>query len=419
MKITLMTFGTRGDTQPFLALAAALRQRGHDAVLVAPIDFEALAAAHRVPYVSTPGSSMEFVQRSSTRQLMGRNSPATLIAYLRETMPRLKAVLESTLEISAEASRNADLIIAHSFMLPFAYSIHQHLRIPLLLGIAAPVLATRQFPSPAFPPRRFGQQLYNPLTHYLLLRAAILPMIALMKRYRQQVGLPSLSAGKLTQIFFGGQIPILMHYSSHVGLVASDWNMNVHITGAWPLPTPQDWIPPNSLSEFLDKGKPPVFFGFGSMPIHNPAQMSQIISQALRLANLRGVLQAGWGGLTQEDEHLITIGDMPHDWLFPRMATIVHHGGSGTTHSALSAAKPSLVVPFMADQSFWGRRLTALGMSVPPIAPKKLTPERLAEALRTLMENNAIHQRATNLGTQLRAEDGLAAACDLSERFVS
>ena len=187
----------------------------------------------------------------------------------------------------------------------------------------------------------------------------------------------------------------------------------MHVVGAWPLAAPLDWTPPEALTRFLEQGQAPVFIGFGSMPVSDPVKMGQTISDALRLANLRGVLQAGWAGLAHEDEHLITIGDIPHDWLFPQMAAIVHHGGSGTTHSALRAGKPALIVPFMADQPFWARRLVELGVGVPPIAPKKLTHERLAAALRTLTQDSAMRQRAADMGVLLRAEDGLAATCEL------
>ncbi|MFN8449260.1 MAG: hypothetical protein U0521_11915 [Anaerolineae bacterium] len=124
---------------------------------------------------------------------------------------------------------------------------------------------------------------------------------------------------------------MLMNYSRHLGPVPSDWNTNVHVVGTWNLPTLDDWTPPDALRAFLAAGEPPVFFGFGSMKVSNPAQTTRIISEALRVTNLRGVLQSGWSGLAHEDDHLITIDDTPHDWLFPQMAAIVHHGGSGTT----------------------------------------------------------------------------------------
>jgi sterol 3beta-glucosyltransferase len=419
MNITLMAYGSRGDVQPFVALAVALRERGHDVMLAAPSDFEAQVNAYRIPYLRIPISNMDVIQKDAAKGVTRRMTPATLLAFWREVIPELKRALLTTTHVVAEAAHNADLLIAHGFLLPSAYSTHQRLQVPLMLGIAAPVISTHMFPSPAFPPIPIGQRFYNPLTYQLLVRGVLSYMIEPMNTYRREVGLPTLSAGKVIQILFSGQIPVIMHYSPHLMPPPDDWAANVHVVGAWKLSAQPDWTPPDALTAFLAQGEPPVFIGFGSMPVPNPAQMAQTISEALRLANLRGVLQAGWAGLAHEDEHLITISDAPHDWLFPRMAAVVHHGGSGTTHSALSAGKPALIVPFMADQPFWGRRLAELGVAVPPIAPKKLTPERLAAALRTLMQDSTMRQRADELGALLRAEDGLAATCEFIQHYAT
>jgi sterol 3beta-glucosyltransferase len=419
MNITLMAFGSRGDVQPFLALAVALRERGHTVMLAAPGDFETQIKAYGIPYIRIPITNMEVLQKDATQQVARRMTPATLLAIWREVIPELKrAILASTHEV-AEASQNANLLIAHGFLIPSAYSVHEHLKIPLMLGVAAPVISTRQFPSPAFPPISFGQRFYNPFTFQVLLRGVLSYMIEPMNTYRKSVGLPKRSTGEMIRIFFRGKVPTLMHYSRHLTPTPSDWSENNHVVGAWTLPALNDWTPPDALTTFLEKGEPPVFFGFGSMPVSDPAEMGKTISEALRLAGLRGVLQAGWAGLSHDDEHLITIGDAPHDWLFPRMAAVVHHGGSGTTHSALLAGKPALITPFMADQPFWARRVAELGIGVPPIKPKKLTVENLAQALRTLTQDGAMRERAAEMGARLRAEDGLTTACDLAERYVS
>jgi sterol 3beta-glucosyltransferase len=419
MNITMMAFGSRGDIQPFLGLAVALRQRGHTVILAAPGDFEGQINSYNIPYIRIPISNMEVIQKDSAQGVARKGiTPATLLAFWREVIPELKRALLSTTHQVAEASQNADLLIAHGFLIPAAYSIHQQLNIPLMLGIAAPIVSTKEFPS-AFPPIPFGGRFYNPFTYQVLVRGVISFMIEPMNTYRKSVGLPTLSAGKVVNLLFSGQIPVIMHYSPHLVPFPADWASTVHVVGSWRLSAPPDWTPPEALTTFLGQGEPPVFFGFGSMPVSDPVKMGQTISEALRLANLRGVLQAGWAGLAHEDKHLITIGDVPHDWLFPRMTAFVHHGGSGTTHSALSTGKPALIVPFMADQPFWGRRLAELGVGVAPIKPKQLTPERLAEALHTLTQDQAIRQRASDLGALLRAEDGLATTCQLVEQYVT
>lgn len=417
MKIVLMAFGSRGDVQPFLALAVALRERGHEVTLAAPADFEAQVLAYGVSYLRIPLNNMEILQRQSGKEFTTRVTPNTLRVLFRELIPEMKRALLSTAHIVADAARDADVLIAHGFLIPFAWSIHQHLHIPLMLSIAAPIIPTTAFP--IFTPIPFAQRFYNPLTYHLLVRMITSFMIAPMNDYRRQVGLPKLSGGKVIQILFGEQLPMLMHYSRHLIPVPPDWGANVHVVGTWTLPAPPDWMPSDALRAFLAEGEPPVYIGFGSMVVSNPAKMAQTIAEGLRLAGLRGVLHGGWSGLSHDDDHLISIGDVPHVWLFPRMAAIVHHGGSGTTQAAARAGKPALIVPFSGDQPLWGRRLVALGVGVPPIAPHKLTPENLADALRALNQDKAMGQRAAELGERLRSEDGLAAAVALIEREIT
>src|SRR5262249_15991769 len=156
-------FGSRGDIQPFLALAVALRERGHNVTLAAPSDYEAQITAYNISYVRIPITNMEFGQQDNSTSA-GVKSPSP-IALLRKVLPALNLAFYVTAQVVAEASQNADLLISHGFLVPFAYSIHQHLKIPLMLGIAAPIISTKMFPSPMFPPIPFGQQLYNPLTY--------------------------------------------------------------------------------------------------------------------------------------------------------------------------------------------------------------------------------------------------------------
>lgn len=350
MNIGLIAFGSRGDIQPFLALALALRGRGHEVKLAAPIDFEAQISAYGIPYVRIPLNSQVLTMSESAQDVTRKGiTPRTLIAFWREVIPNIQRGFLAGMREMTEAFRGSDLLIAHGFTLPATYAIHQHLQIPLMLSIAAPVIATRLYPCPTFPPVPFGGRFYNPLSYHLLVRFVTSYLMKPTKTYRQEVGLPPISAGKLIEIFFSGQIPVLLHYSRHLMPAPSDWNPNIHIVGSWSLPAPAAWLPPAALTTFLTDGTPPVFFGFGSMPVTDPARMVQTLAEALRLTNLRGVLQAGWAGLEHTTENLITIGDAPHEWLFSQMAAVVHHGGSGTTHSALSAGKPALIVPFVAD----------------------------------------------------------------------
>jgi UDP:flavonoid glycosyltransferase YjiC (YdhE family) len=174
------------------------------------------------------------------------------------------------------------------------------------------------------------------------------------------------------------------------------------------------------LLAFLESGPAPVYIGFGSMASSDPRATAIIALEALRATGQRGVLFKGWGGLQPEDlpPDVFMIGSTPHSWLFPRMSAIVHHGGAGTTGAGLAAGVPSIVVPFFADQPFWGQRVYDLRVGPPPISRRRLTAENLSAAIRMVVDDQALRRRAADLGTRIRAEDGVGAAVQLIERAV-
>jgi UDP:flavonoid glycosyltransferase YjiC (YdhE family) len=170
------------------------------------------------------------------------------------------------------------------------------------------------------------------------------------------------------------------------------------------------------LVDFLHAGQPPVYIGFGSMSHGDPQAATRLVLEALRLAGLRGILLTGWGGLTQADvpASVYMADSIPHSWLFPQVAAVVHHGGAGTTAAGLRAGKPTICVPFISlDQNFWGWRVADLGVGLPPIPSKQLSAEKLAEALTTAVRDPAMNQRAAELGVNIRSEDGVAQAVDI------
>lgn len=163
---------------------------------------------------------------------------------------------------------------------------------------------------------------------------------------------------------------------------------------------------------FLEDGDPPVFIGFGSMPVPDPEATTALILAALAQSGRRGILGAGWAkiGAVELPERVFALDYAPYAWLFPRMAAIIHHGGSGTTGLALRSGVPSMVVPFTADQPFWGKRTVELGVGHAPIPFVKLTPENLAAAITSLTTDTAMRQNAIELRDLMAAEKGVPRA---------
>jgi sterol 3beta-glucosyltransferase len=187
----------------------------------------------------------------------------------------------------------------------------------------------------------------------------------------------------------------------------ADWR-NTEIVGDWFLAA-DDWIPPVDLLGFLASGSPPVYIGFGSMGSRQPEETADLVLQAIDRTGQRAILQAGWGGLSKADvpANILMVNSVPHTWLFPRMAAVVHHGGAGTTAAGLRAGIPSIVIPFFGDQPFWGQRVADLGVGTAPIPRKQLTVERLAQAIHRAVTDPLMRQQAADLGATIQAEDGI------------
>lgn len=228
------------------------------------------------------------------------------------------------------------------------------------------------------------------------------PMTTARKQVLELTGEPTAARGQ----------PVLYGFSRHVVPLPTGTDRSRFATGYWVLPTTEGWAPSSELEAFLARKGTVVTIGFGSMASRDAEALTRLVLGAVRSAGVRAVLVAGWGGLkaSTTGDDVFFADSLPHEWLFPRMAAVVHHGGAGTTGTALRAGVPSVVVPFTMDQPFWGSRVEALGAGPKPIPRKSLTEQRLADALRAATGDAPMRERAAALGAQLRAEDGVAEA---------
>jgi UDP:flavonoid glycosyltransferase YjiC (YdhE family) len=213
--------------------------------------------------------------------------------------------------------------------------------------------------------------------------------------------------------------PVIYGYSPSVLPRPRDWPDFVHITGYWFLEQQTSWRPPPELIDFLQAGPPPVAIGFGSMNNRDPERTTEIVLQALERSKQRGILLTGWGGLPQSDlpDRVFKIDFVPHEWLFPRLGAIVHHGGAGTTAAALRSGVPSIGVPFFAIQPFWTEHAYRAGAGPRPIPRQKLTAANLADAIGLAVNDQSIRRRAAHLGELIRREHGVQRAVEIFQRY--
>jgi sterol 3beta-glucosyltransferase len=181
------------------------------------------------------------------------------------------------------------------------------------------------------------------------------------------------------------------------------------------------WLPPAPLAGFLKANPCPVYIGFGSMATKNPQATLQIMVDALKQTGQAGIIYTGWAGLQAFDlpANILLIEGAPHEWLFPRMAAVIHQGGAGTTAAGLRAGVPATIVAHMADQPYWGRRVYALGVGHKPIPRHELTSARLAEAIQAMVSSPAMQAKAAELGQKICQETGVANAVEAIHSILS
>jgi UDP:flavonoid glycosyltransferase YjiC (YdhE family) len=237
---------------------------------------------------------------------------------------------------------------------------------------------------------------------------------------KEKLHLPEIPIGKYPYFQMGGRPqPLFGSYSPIISPKPPDWGDNIHVNGYWFLDPAPDWQPSAQLINFLEAGAPPVYIGFGSMANRAPQKMAQLVQEALELSGQRGIFAAGWGGFDNAHlpDKIFALDSVPHAWLFPRMAAVVHHGGAGTTAAGFRAGVPSVLVPYLGDQPFWAKRVTELGVGPQPIPRRKLTAERLAAAISTATTDQNMRAHAAALGECIRAEDGVARTIEIIEGF--
>ncbi|MEP7134778.1 MAG: glycosyltransferase [Chloroflexota bacterium] len=405
MHITILALGSRGDIQPYAVLGSGLRTAGHQVRFITFENFASLVTENDLDFHPIHGDAQALVASGGTDILgLVRSFGSLAEGYARD--------------LSAPELGETDLIINQVPAGLYGFDLAEKYGVPMVLAAVIPLARTSAFPLIGFP--KLPIPGYNKITYRMGEQMAWQVFRTVINRWRKQtLKLPPIPPKGYFEKFGTRTIPIVNGFSQHVVPRPVDWNEHIHVTGYW-FPERKDWEPPNDLLSFIEAGSPPVFIGFGSMPIKDPQRTTNMILEALKQNGQRGILHMGWGGLGNQSlpNNVFKIDYAPYDWLFPRMAMAIHHGGSGTTAFGLRSGIPSCVVSFVFDQHYWGERIAALGAGPKPIRYKELTVERLAEAIRVGTGDSQIRQQAVGLGKKIQAENGIENALNVFEKML-
>ncbi|MBD2436366.1 glycosyltransferase family 1 protein [Nostoc sp. FACHB-110] len=411
--------GSRGDLQPYCALAIGLRRAGHQVTIATTENFESFIKQFDLEFASIGGNSQELFQSSEgIRTVAGEK-----VEILSD------ALFQQQLESAWLACRESEVII-YTPQTNWGYHIVEKLEIPCFIASCLPFSATGMFPY-----LNFNQIANNPLSRVINYTTYLLLEFLYWQRYKHLINRFRTQTLKLPSLSFLGtigrndtpknllKIPVLHGYSSHVIPRPNDWPEWVYLTGYWFIDQADDYTPCEELREFLRQKPTPISIGFGSMAMRNPEKVTNSILKALEKTHQRGIILSGWGNVGTTDEvkdssRAFVINSVPHDWLLPQVLANVHHGGAGTSAAVLRAAIPSIVMPFFADQPIWAEKLAQLGVTPQPIPFKEFSEEALAAAIEIALNDSRMRSQAKELGEKIRSEDGVANAVDIIHRHL-
>jgi sterol 3beta-glucosyltransferase len=399
LKIIIPTIGSRGDVQPYINLAQGLRDAGHDVILATNPTLCPLVEQHGIR-AAPVGQAVDMGVEAE--RLLEKSFDNMWIGMIRMMRLGGRLVEEAFSDVLA-ACRDADLVVtsdtgsgvveAEKLGKPWMSVTLQPARLPLV-PLEKPNLLAKLFSW------TLGKLFIGPTN-----------------RFRKKVGAPLVQ--DITTMLSSRLI--LLPVNRHVAPPQLRWVRQVRQTNYWysrPIP---GWAPPPDLLDFLSAGEMPVVVSLGVMGAAKSFQTAQVVLDAVQQAGVRAIMQ-GWGEILTQMVVPPTVhsaGAMPHDWLFDQAAAVVHHGGFGTTAAALRSGAPSVVIPHIIDQYYWGQRVFEMGVGPGYFTRRQMTAARLAEAFTQALTNADMRRKAADLGAAIRAEpDGVAEAVKLIEGMV-
>jgi UDP:flavonoid glycosyltransferase YjiC (YdhE family) len=402
MKITFLTYGTEGDTRPLLALAREVVDRGHAAHVLADVAGAPRAHALGIPFTALAGDMRGALQPGGAFGALLKDG-ASMSRLMRACATLARANTRPWMEAACAAARGSDLLVYSGLAGFVGLAVAEGLGIPCIGAAMWPMTPTRAFAPPFLNAHRMPGWA-NLLAHRAFERMAWSMFGPELNRARAQV----FGAPPRTQPW--RDMPLLVGCSPTLLARPVDWPPNVAVTGVWQLPAGQGWTPPPALLDFLEAGPAPVYIGFGSMAGIDQGTLVDAIAAVA--AGRRVLFHPGWSGIdpARLPPDVFVLDDTPHDWLFPRTALVVHHGGAGTSHAAARAGVPSVVVPFAGDQFFWARRMAERGIAATCPAAG-LDSARLVQAVAAASQP-ALQDEARRVGQAMTAEDGVRTAVD-------
>ncbi|KAL7151720.1 hypothetical protein ABFS83_04G050300 [Erythranthe nasuta] len=410
LQIVMLIVGTRGDVQPFVAIGKRLQDYGHRVRLATHSNFKEFVLTSGLEFYPLGGDPKVLAGYMVKNKGFLPSGPSEIPVQRNQMKEIIYSLLPACKDpdIDSGVPFRAEAIIAN----PPAYG-HTHvaeaLNIPIHIFFTMPWTPTSEFPHPL---SRVKQSAGYRLSYQIvdsLIWLGIRDMINDVRKKKLKLRPVTYLSGSQGS---ESNIPHGYIWSPHLVPKPKDWGPKVDVVGFCFLDLAANYEPPEPLLNWLNAGPKPIYIGFGSLPVEEPEKMTQIIVEALEITNQRGIINKGWGGLgnlAEEKDFVYLLDNCPHDWLFLQCASVVHHGGAGTTAAGLKAACPTTIIPFFGDQPFWGERVHARGVGPPPIPVDEFSLQKLVDAINFMLDPK-VKERAIELAKAMENEDGVMGA---------
>ncbi len=400
--ITILCAGSRGDFQPYIALAQRLMKTGKHVRIVGNKSFESFITEYGIGFfpISADIESLNIDPKVLEAASTADNPLKMLLAF-----NKMKAYGIYTTAEYYEACKNSELIIYHPGC-TIGYFAGKQLGIPSVLASPFPLHKTKEYLSVVMygksKPTAINKKISYTMIQGMLWMAS---KSSLKSFWKKQFGDLPKDFGAPFEYHNHSNQPALISCSNHIFDRPKDWNPHIHQKGYWVVEETESYTPPKELVDFIASGEKPIYIGFGSMSmIKNHTDFGRIVVEALKKSGKRGII-SGFGKPTNLTEDIFALDSIPHTWLFNHVAAVCHHGGAGTSAAGFTAGIPSIIIPFSNDQFAWAHRSYDLGIGVKPIYSKDLTSDHLAAAINEAYHPD-IRKQASLIGEQIKLENG-------------
>lgn len=416
LKFVLLTIGSRGDVQPYIALAKGLMAHGHKVKIASHSEFREWVEGYGIEYAEIAGDPAELMKIMIQHGMFS-------VSFIRDASSRFRSWIDDLLLTSWNACIGADVLIESPSAMAGIH-IAEALQIPYFRAFTMPWTRTRAYPHAFIVPEQKMGGSYNYLTYVLFDNVFWKGISGQVNKWRRKT--LKISKTNLEQMQ-QNKVPFLYNVSPSVFVPPVDFSDWISVTGYWFLDEGAgNFKPPVDLADFIARAKKDkqkiVYIGFGSIVVSDSNELTRAVVESVQKAGVRCILSKGWsdrGASLKTDAksssevklppEIFQIKAAPHDWLFPLMDAAVHHGGSGTTGASLRAGIPTIIKPFFGDQFFYAGRVEDLGVG---IFLKKLNVTQFSNALVEATTNKKMIARAVNIGKRIRSENGVSTAIE-------